>query len=584
MMLGIRRRIVLVAGTLVVVGVSGAGVLLTQDARSSLEAYADSTLVGQATVLAAEMNGRSLTPEVAAAWARDLGVRVLELDAAGVVIVDSAGGGAGQDARLVPGLARIRLEAVSTPSALAVPGDSTRAATAPRSGHPGRVVALVREVPEIPEAVGRVGWRVFWAGAFALAAVAYLVWVTTRVVSRTLTDLVSGVQAVARGERGVRVSPSDAEVFGGLAGSINQLAESLEGTVSTLAAERSRFETMLERLSDAVIALDHEERVTMVNRGATRLFGFDRSPIGQTLLETVRLPVLAELVRRARSEGRVKAEVDWTSGRRRRLLARATRLGQGEGTVLVIQDLTALRRLETVRRDFVANVSHELRTPVGVILANAETLLDGALDDPKFSRTFVEALHRNAIRLTRLLDDLLDISRLEAGQAHLAPERLDLTEVAAQVIDALSVKAAEKGIDLRWQGENPVWVRADANAVEQVLVNLIDNAIKYTPTGSRVFAGTAAQVDAGRVRVVVEDNGPGIDAQHRERIFERFYRVDPGRSREMGGTGLGLSIVRHLVESMGGSVGVEPAAPQGARFWFTLPAQPDEALAAEATS
>ncbi len=583
-MLGIRRRVVLVAGTLVVVGVAGAGVLLTQDTRASLESYADATLLAQATTLSTQLEDRSLTTEGASAWAAGLGARVLEIDASGVVTTDSAGQGVGQEARLIPGLAGISPSALSTPSALSPPGAPVRAAIAPRPGQPVRVVALAREVPEVAAAVRRVTWHVLWAGVFALAAVAYVVWVTTRVVSRTLTDLVNGVQAVARGERGVRVSPSDAEVFGGLAGSINQLAESLEGTVSTLAAERSRFETMLERLSDAVIALDHEERVTMVNRGATRLFGFDRSPIGQTLLETVRLPVLAELVRRARTEGRVKAEVDWTSGRRRRLLARATRLGQGEGTVLVIQDLTALRRLETVRRDFVANVSHELRTPVGVILANAETLLDGALDDPKFSRTFVDALHRNAIRLTRLLDDLLDISRLEAGQAHLAPERFDLTEVAAQVIDALSVKAGEKAIDLQWSGDSPVWVRADANAVEQVLVNLIDNAIKYTPSGSRVLVGTAAQEDAGRVRVVVEDNGPGIDAQHRERIFERFYRVDPGRSREMGGTGLGLSIVRHLVESMGGSVGVEPATPQGARFWFTLPAQTEASLAAEATS
>jgi len=583
-MLGMRRRVVLVAGTLVVVGVAGAGVLLTQDTRASLESYADATLLAQATTLSTQLGDRSLTTEGASAWAADLGTRVMEIDASGVVTIDSAGQGVGQEARLIPGLAGLSPSDLSTPSALSPPGAPVRAAIAPRPGQPVRVVALAREVPEVAAAVHRVTQHVLWAGVFALAAVAYVVWVTTRVVSRTLTDLVNGVQAVARGERGVRVSPSDAEVFGGLAGSINQLAESLEGTVSTLAAERSRFETMLERLSDAVIALDHEERVTMVNRGATRLFGFDRSPIGQTLLETVRLPVLAELVRRARTEGRVKAEVDWTSGRRRRLLARATRLGQGEGTVLVIQDLTALRRLETVRRDFVANVSHELRTPVGVILANAETLLDGALDDPKFSRTFVEALHRNAIRLTRLLDDLLDISRLEAGQAHLAPERFDLTEVAAQVIDALSVKAGEKSIDLQWSGDAPVWVRADANAVEQVLVNLIDNAIKYTPSGSRVLVGTAAQEDAGRIRVVIEDNGPGIDAQHRERIFERFYRVDPGRSREMGGTGLGLSIVRHLVESMGGSVGVEPATPTGARFWFTLPAQTEASLAAEATS
>ena len=376
-------------------------------------------------------------------------------------------------------------------------------------------------------------------------------------------------------------APRQAGFWGELAYRAERALARREEATQRERERREQFLSAIEASPNGVLLLGAQDQIEWCNRVAADHFGLDpQRDVRQPVTNLVRTPAFVAYLQ----AGQYAQPVTYPNPRAQGTLSVLVK-PYGPGLKLILsQDITERERAEAMRRDFVANVSHELRTPVGVILANAETLLDGALDDPKFSRTFVDALHRNAIRLTRLLDDLLDISRLEAGQAHLAPERFDLTEVAAQVIDALSVKAGEKAIDLQWSGDSPVWVRADANAVEQVLVNLIDNAIKYTPSGSRVLVGTAAQEDAGRVRVVVEDNGPGIDAQHRERIFERFYRVDPGRSREMGGTGLGLSIVRHLVESMGGSVGVEPATPKGARFWFTLPAQTEASLAAEATS
>jgi two-component system phosphate regulon sensor histidine kinase PhoR len=570
--LGIRRRVLAVSSTLVILGVTGAGVWLTADVRDGLEATMDAGLVADARGLAHVLGAKNVEPDDVGRWASLLDGRVIVAGVDGRIRLDSGGLPAGTPVTQVPGAYESFDSEHPEAHALAQPaGGPARGAIAGLSGPEGGYVLVIRSDSAVDAAVRRMGWQMAFAGLCALAAAAFVAWIAARVVSRTLTDLIKGVQAVAQGHRGVRLSPGDAEEFGGLAGSINQLAESLEGTVATLAAERSRFETMLERLSDAVLALDDDDRITMVNRGALRLFGFERAPIGRTLLETVRLPVLAELVRRARTEGRVKAEVDWTSGRRRRLLARATRLGDGGGTVLVIQDLTALRRLETMRRDFVANVSHELRTPVGVILANAETLLDGALEDPHAARGFAEALHRNAQRLASLLDDLLDISRLEAGQSHLKPERLDLSESVDLAVDSVLSKAERKEIRVLREIPPETWIRADAKGLEQVIVNLIDNALKYVPEGSTVRVFTVPTDDESRVRINVEDDGPGIDAQHRERIFERFYRIDPGRSRDMGGTGLGLSIVRHLVENMGGQVGVEPVTPRGARFWFTVP-------------
>ena len=393
---------------------------------------------------------------------------------------------------------------------------------------------------------------------------------TSRVLGRALKvmeDSARNIVALRGGSRVPRLGP--AGELGGLPASLNALADSFEHTVATLGTERDRFEAVLEGLSDAVIALDAEHRITLVNRSAMYLFELEHPPVGRLLIEVSRLPILREVLERIPRERSVKVEVDWPGRRRRRLLVQGGTLRASEGMVLVLQDLTALRRLETVRRDFVANVSHELRTPVGVILASAETLLDGALEDPAAARGFVDALHRNAERLARLVGDLLDLSRIEAGQFQMKPIDLDLHDAVEHVIDQLGSKGERKSILLVNDVPMGTRVLADPKAIDQVLVNLTDNAIKYSPEGSRVRSFVT--VDGGRVRVQIEDNGPGIEPAHRERVFERFYRVDPGRSRDMGGTGLGLSIVKHLVEHMGGEVGVEGAAPHGARFYFTLP-------------
>jgi len=251
-----------------------------------------------------------------------------------------------------------------------------------------------------------------------------------------------------------------------------------------------------------------------------------------------------------------------------RVLARIAAQRDGEGSILILDDVTAIRRLETIRRDFVANVSHELRTPVSVIQANAETLQAGAKDDPAFADRLIEGLHRNAIRLSRIIADLLDLSRLEAGpEVELEP--LPVAEVARAAIASIESQAAGK-LTLAVEIDDAVRVQADRDFLDQVLVNLLDNAVKYTPAGGHVWV--RARPAGKRLRIEVADDGPGIAPHQRQRIFERFYRIDPGRSRELGGTGLGLSIVKHLVEGMGGQVGVEGNTPSGSVFWVDLAA------------
>jgi two-component system phosphate regulon sensor histidine kinase PhoR len=257
-----------------------------------------------------------------------------------------------------------------------------------------------------------------------------------------------------------------------------------------------------------------------------------------------------------------------TVANNRRMIIKVAQKWGSEGRVLLLEDVTTVGKLENVRRDFVANVSHELRTPVAVIRANAETLISGAKDDPVMGPRLMDGLHRNAERLARILADLLDLSRLDAGQYRLEIGAVPLKSAIEQSLTAIETQAQGRGVKIDVNVGDAV-VKADPKALDQILVNLIDNAVKYTRAEGNVWI--EAKREDGTVRIEVRDDGPGIADKHRERVFERFYRADPSRTREAGGTGLGLSIVKHLVESMDGEVGVDPNTPNGSVFWLRLP-------------
>jgi two-component system phosphate regulon sensor histidine kinase PhoR len=236
--------------------------------------------------------------------------------------------------------------------------------------------------------------------------------------------------------------------------------------------------------------------------------------------------------------------------------------------LLTLRDVTEAKRAEAMRRDFVANASHELRTPVSAIRGAAETLLAGALQDPEAAARFVDMIARHAERLARLTEDLLDLSRIESGQWEMRLERVELAPLAQSVLDLHADRAAEKQLKLVRDVPAEAAAVADARALEQVLVNLVDNAVKYTPPGGAVTV--RAHAEPGRALIEVVDTGPGIERHHLARLFERFYRADPGRSRDQGGTGLGLAIVKHLAQAQKGDVGVESGSG-GTRFWVSLP-------------
>jgi two-component system phosphate regulon sensor histidine kinase PhoR len=345
------------------------------------------------------------------------------------------------------------------------------------------------------------------------------------------------------------------------------------GDLAELLTRRERRHGLLERdplehellaaMPDAA-ALVSKEGWVRVSNAAFDTLAVDGRALGLTPLEITRSAELSEAVKRA-LEGSTK-NLELTIGRGI-FRGHLSPLLRGE-VLLLLRDVTDGKRAEAARRDFVLNASHELKTPIAAIRAAAETLAHGGLNDRAAAQGFVDIIERNSARISRLVDDLLDLSRVESRQwtFHISP--VNATHVAEQVIAQLAGKAAAKELRLHSEMPEGVSVRADLRSLEQVLVNLVDNAVKYTARGE---VSLRAERDGSRWLISVVDTGAGIESHHLPRLFERFYRVDAGRSREQGGTGLGLAIVKHLVQGMGGEVGVD-SGPEGSRFWLRLDA------------
>ncbi len=372
-------------------------------------------------------------------------------------------------------------------------------------------------------------------------------------------------------------TPPDA-LLDELASTYRRLTRDLLRVDSSLAEEHARFQAVMNGIDAGVFAVDGENRLTLTNTAFLELFGIQGSPIGRDFRDLLPLPALHDAVAEAQKGRLVRVELTPTEPRRRTLVANASPQETGAGAAVVVRDVTSVRHLERVRRDFVANISHELRTPVSVIQTSAETLLDGALDDRAVARDFVLRIERHAARLTHIIAGLLDLARLEAGQQSLAKESVGVRASAERALDLVQVTARDKRLSVTLSIDADLTVHADQKGVDQIVSNLVENAVKYSePDG---IIAIHAEPDQGSVRISVADDGPGIAPEHRERVFERFYRVDKGRSRETGGTGLGLAIVKNLTLAMGGTVGVEPREPHGSVFWVRLPAGRDNAHAA----
>jgi two-component system phosphate regulon sensor histidine kinase PhoR len=342
-------------------------------------------------------------------------------------------------------------------------------------------------------------------------------------------------------------------------------------TVDAQAQQQVLFNSMLEGL----LLLDSKRRIYLANRSFKNLFGIKAELRGQTIMEALRLHELVELVERVETEGQVfdhELKLPELSGRWLRVNAAviSNSAGEREGTILVFHDLTRVKQLERTREDFVANVSHELRTPLSLIKGYVETLLDGARNDPEVAERFLKIIERNAERLDLLIQDLLAISALESGRMKLDLQPVNLHSLVEKIFADLESRAKNKNVKL--VNELPeLSASADAHRLEQVLANLVDNAIKYGRVQGNVIVGGSADDKTNQLEIFVQDDGPGIPPESIDRIFERFYRVDKARSRDQGGTGLGLSIVKHIVQNHSGKVWAKSELSKGTTFFFTLP-------------
>jgi two-component system phosphate regulon sensor histidine kinase PhoR len=350
------------------------------------------------------------------------------------------------------------------------------------------------------------------------------------------------------------------------------LAEQRQKAEQAEAEQQALFNSMVEGL----LVLDEQGRIQHANPALETLMEARGELRGRTVLEAFRLNPLSELVARVAQEGQVHGlEMDLPGLKKRSLQVNAAAiLDEGKrhrGTLLVFHDLTRLKELENTRKEFVANVSHELRTPLSLIKGYVETLIDGAKDDPMVATKFLQTIEKHADRLTYLIEDLLTISQLESGQGALNLQNVELKSLVDRVFDDLADRAAERAIQMQNAVPDGILVHADADRLQQVLFNLIDNSIKYGRQSGKVVISAVPLPDE-KVRVSVVDDGPGIPPDSLERIFERFFRVDRARSREQGGTGLGLSIVKHIVQSHGGEVWATSELGKGATFFFTLSA------------
>jgi two-component system phosphate regulon sensor histidine kinase PhoR len=416
--------------------------------------------------------------------------------------------------------------------------------------------------------------RIWLALAIFLLAACIAFFFSSRSVTSRIRRLKAFAERTASGDFSPLERDYGRDELSDMGAELGRTIADLGQTIRTLTDERNRSSAILSSMVEGVAVVRADERIHFCNLAFEQILELPvGSSQGRTLVEALRQADLVRLVRQALSGmEELTGEVEVGTVRRRNFSVTATpvRAAGANGAVLVLHDITELRRLERVRRDFVANVSHEFKTPLTAIQGFAETLLNGALDDKDNRAHFVEIIREHASRLARLTDDLLKLSRIEAGRLELEIRPIRVEGLVSSCVETALLKANAKSIAICVDLDEKIpAVRGDGAQLAEVLQNLLDNAVQYTPLGGKI--DVKARFDGKEVVFTVTDTGIGIPESDLERIFERFYRVDAARSREAGGTGLGLAIARHIVDAHSGRIWVESAIGQGSRFHFSVP-------------
>ncbi len=583
----IRWRITLPFAALISLVVLTLGGYLTTVARSYLIQDLQNNLVARAQLLNGLLETQDFQPDnadnlnaIAQRWAQELDLRITLIGVDGTVLGESH-----EDRTLMENHAdrpEVR-EALETGQGRSLRYSSTLGLqtlyVALPVIHSGRTVGVVRlslPLDQVQASVRRLQQAIMIAAVAAAVLAVVLADIIARRIVRPIRELTVASRKIVAGESFFHQVPARGDEVEDLARALNQMSERLRGQIEALQAEREKLSTVLQQMESGVLMVDPQGQIALINRAAERIFGIDETAAtGHSLVETLRLYQVVDVWEKVRQVNATEIQTLDLLNQRKSLQVIATPLGGvlAGNILLIFQDLTHLRRLETIRRDFISNISHELRTPLASLKALTETLLDGALTDPPAAKRFLTRIETEVDSLSLMVQELLELSRIESGRVPLEFEPTRPEKLIQGAVERLQMQAERARMEIVVQCPSDLPpVRADLPRMQQVLMNLLHNAIKFTPVGGKIvlFAGP---VEDRQVLFGVRDTGIGIPADDLPRIFERFYKAD--RARSGGGTGLGLAISKHLVEAHGGRIWAESTLGAGSTFYFVLPVSPD---------
>ncbi len=422
-------------------------------------------------------------------------------------------------------------------------------------------------------------WRgikgpIFLSFLFALGLAFVLSSILAQEITRPISKIIHISRKFSNGDFKYKILLDSKDELGELAATLNKMAKDMEGKINQIEVQNQHLRAILENMAEGIIVTDEHGYVVSINPTIEKIFGVAKQDTeGRLFLESIRNSDIADIINAVLKNGDFTSQeisLVWPVQKILHInVAPIFEKGTASGCLTVIHDITAIRRLETMRKDFIANVSHELKTPLTSIKGFVETLLEGALEDKENNRHFLQIIQDHINRLDRLTKDLLDLSCLESQQAKLEKEKINVKLLTDEILTRFKPQAEKKFIGPENTLPADLFITADKDKISQVLTNLIDNAIKFNR--EKGFVKIYSQNLNDKIKIIIEDSGPGIPSKDMPRLFERFYRVDKARSRELGGTGLGLSIVKHIVDLHGGTAGVESIEGLGSKFFFILP-------------
>jgi len=553
----------------------------------SRQAYLDSLrdrLTDEAVMIAElaepalpSVDGAARLTEIARHYGILLNVRVTIIGADGVVLGESLADAVALDSH--SGRPEVQ-QALSSGRGFSVrPSDALNeqmmyaAVRVESQGQSVGVVRLALPLTEIDARVNDLNRTLAGATLGTLLLISVLATLIAERTAQPIRRVTNAVEQMARGNLSVRVLPTTRDEVGRLAEAFNDMAGRFQGQIEAVTDQRNKLVAVLTHMTDGALITDHEGRVHLINPAAARLLGLAEGDVtGESLVAVARDHQVVAVWQRCQQTGKEQSDVVEIAGRGPFLRVVATPLQEppGGGSLLILQDLTQVRRLETIRRDFISNISHELRNPLAALKALVDTLRDGALDDRPMAERFLTQMDAEVDAMTQMVRELLELSRIESGKVPLRLAPTAVVNLILPTVERLRPQAERAGLSMAVELPDSLpLVQADGERLQQVLSNLLHNAIKFTPPGGRI---TVAAQAGDEVTIIVRDTGVGIAAADLTRIFERFYKAD--RARSSGGTGLGLAIAKHVVQAHGGRIWAESVEGQGATFRFTLPIAP----------